>query len=155
MLLITTLWAQLFNILLRFLIFLPGDRSDICFLPILRNLPYHLELSKVTKSCLKMHLWVHPVTPPDLVSVRFVKYSLTWSSSSEGKVKFWSFSFLSVSWTPPPPRFLVPCSISLPTGIGVAQAAHEDEDLPKWGFFQLSEEGIIYFFLIRWSVIVV
>jgi len=46
----------------------------------------------------------------------------------------------------------VPCCVVPPADLGVVKAHHEDERLRMGGLFQLSEEGLIYFLLIRWSV---
>ena len=51
-----------------------------------------------------------------------------------------------------PPGWLSPCCVAPSVNTGIVQVCHEDQGLQTWGFFQVSEEGLIYFLcLIRRS----
>lgn len=50
------------------------------------------------------------------------------------------------------PELIVPFCVFPPTLIGVAEFTCEDENLQMWCFFQWSEEGLMYLFLIMQSV---
>lgn len=59
---------------------------------------------------------------------------------------------LSINALPKPFALFVPCSAAPPADTRMVKVPHEDQGLQTWRFFQLSEEGLFYFFLIRGSI---
>lgn len=87
-----------------------------------------------------------PVSPSLFVNVKASRALLLVGSSVTFVRDLWINAF--------PKHFalLVPCSAAPPADTRMVKVPHEDQGLQTWSFWQLSEEGLFYFFLIRGSV---
>lgn len=87
---------------------------------------------------------------PTFTSFLACKYQVQQSASLFGSSVTWVGKFLSVCY-----RnlldFLCPAVVLL-TDIKVVQVPHEDQSHQMWGFCQMSEECLIFIFLIRWPM---